>query len=369
MKKYGIVFLFVCQLLFGWGSTGHKIINKGAVTHLPVSMKQFIDAAAFLETHSTDADTRKNTSDTTMFSEQYRHYLDVDEYPDFRNLDRSFSKLVSTYGWARVKFNGTNPWATVQWMDSLTEQLRRGNWNAAYQSAADLGHYVGDPHQPLHATENYDGKMTGNTGIHSRYESTMLGKYTAQIIIAKDSVRYISDVYGIAFDYILKSNALCDSIFRADTEAKTYTGGSYTTQYYDTLWKRLGAMTKAQIQSASIDLASLWYTAWVNAGLISLPASVSTISISAPGTFRLHQNFPNPFNPSTTIAFDVARPGVVAVEIFSLEGKLIATVVQREFEAGSYRADWDASRFSSGVYVCRMTAGNTILTRKLLFVK
>lgn len=367
--KYCSLFVLCCaQFVFGWGSTGHKIINKNAVIHLPPTMKNFIDQQAFLEAHSTDADTRK-TNDTAMFSEQYRHYLDVDEYPDFKNLNRSFSVLVSTYGWARVKGNGTNPWTIVWVMDSLTAQLKRGDWNSAYQSAADLGHYVGDPHQPLHAANNYDGKLTGNTGIHSRYETTMLGKFTAQISVKKDTVRYISDVYGFAFDFILKSNALCDSIFRADNAGKAASGGSYTAVYYDTLWSRLGIMTKNQIQLATVDLASLWYTAWVNAGLLSKPAGVKKESSSKLKSFNLEQNYPNPFNPKTTIRFNVPQQSNVRIDILSPEGKQIVSLVNEHCEEGSYSTDWDASNMASGVYFYRLEADNFTQTKKLLFIK
>ena len=368
MKGFALLSLFCLQFLFGWGSTGHKLINKNAVKHLPASMQKFIDQQTFLEQHSTDADTRK-TNDTAMFSEQYRHYLDVDEYPNFKNLDRSFTNLVTTYGWARVKGNGTNPWATVAVMDSLTAQLKRGDWNAAYQSAADLGHYVGDPHQPLHAANNYDGAMSGNSGIHSRYETTLLGKYSAEIVVVKDSVKYISDIYGFAFKYILKSNSLCDSIFHADNSSKVISGGSYSTQYYDAMWQQLGDMTKAQIQSATIDLASLWYTAWVNAGLLTAPTTVQRLDGTIPAVFELSQNFPNPFNPQTTIQFDVANISRVKIDIFSMDGKLIQSLVNGEFGEGRYRAEWDASRFSTGIYLCRFTTDHFTQTKKLVYLK
>ncbi len=370
--RFLFAIIFCYQGLLAWGGDGHKIINKNAVKHLPASMQQFIAQQLFFETHASDADSRiyqVTPRDTAMLAEQYRHYLDVDEYPDFKNLDRNFSNLVMKYGWSRVKFNGTNPWATVEVMDSLTAQLKRGDWNAAYQSAADLGHYSADPHQPLHATENYDGKLTGNTGIHSRYESDMVKKFQAQITVTKDSVKYITDVYGFAFDYILKSNALCDSIFRADNTAKAVTAGSYSTQYYDLMWQQLGAMTKAQIQSATIDLASLWYTAWVNAGLLKMPTIVKKIQALNPQEFSLLQNFPNPFNPKTTIQFEVADAGNVTLTILSMEGKEIASLVNTKLEKGTYSVDWNAENFSSGVYFYRMETNNFSQTKKLVYLK
>lgn len=366
--KYLCLVVCAVQAAFSWGNVGHKIINKNAVIHLPVSMKLFIDRQSFLETHSTDPDTRK-TSDTAMWSEQYRHFLDVDEYPDFKNLNRDFSVLVNTFGWARVKDNGTNPWWTVIAMDSLTQQLKRMDTTAAFQTAADLGHYVADPHQPLHAANNYNGQLTGNTGIHSRYESTMIGNHQAELTFTKDSVRYISDVYGFAFDYILKSNALCDSIFHADNAGKAATGGSYTTKYYDTLWARLGAMTKNQFQAATIDLASLWYTAWVNAGLLPKPTTVKKGTSKAPRSFNLRQNFPNPFNPTTTIQFDVPHRSSVRLEIVSMDGKRVASLVNGVMEEGSYSTEWDAGALASGMYLCRLASSGQVQTRKMLFVK
>lgn len=363
-----ILLINVTQCMFGWGSTGHKMINKSAVIHLPSSMQQFINQQSFFETHSTDADTRK-TKDTAMFSEQYRHYLDVDDYPNFKNLSRSFDTLVMQYGWKRVKENGTNPWTIVWVMDSLTAQLKRGDWTAAYQSAADLGHYVADPHQPLHAAANYNGEFTGNTGIHSRYETTLINNYKDQIVITKDSVHYISDVYGFAFDFILHSNSLIDSIFHADNLAKAATGGSYNSQYYTLLWQQLGEMTKKQFQSATVDLASLWYTAWVNAGLLAQPMKVIKENAGRPKSFNLHQNFPNPFNPKTKIEFDIAQPIHAKLEIYSVDGKLIAQLVNTSLDAGTYSVEWDGNSVHSGLYFYRLSAGDFSQTKKLVIVK
>ncbi|NUN69602.1 MAG: T9SS type A sorting domain-containing protein [Bacteroidetes bacterium] len=372
MRVLAVLFVCSVQLLTAWGSVGHRIINKNAVLQLPPTMQRFITDSAFLRIHSTDADTRR-TSDTAMFSEQYRHYLDVDEYPDFHNLDRSFDTLVQKFGWMRVKENGTNPWTTVTVMDSLTKQLKRGDWTAALQSAADLGHYVGDPHQPLHATVNYDGQLTNNKGIHSRYETTMLGRFQGELVFTKDSLTYVDDVYGYAFSYILESNALIDSIFRADSIAKAvsgYTGsGTAPAQYYDTLWKYTSRITRQQIRLASARLASLWYTAWVNAGLIAGPQSVQRLPGGIPAEFELYQNHPNPFNPSTTIGFAVAKQGHVHMEIVTMDGRLITRLIDETLEPGTYSARWNGSAFASGTYLCRVQMGGRTLTKKLLLTK
>jgi len=374
---FSYVLFIIPSLAFSWGGVGHKIISRNAVKHLPSAMQKFIDQQSYFEAHASDADSRiyqVTPRDTAMFAEQYRHYLDVDDYPNFKRLTRSFDTLVTTYGWVRVKENGTNPWTVVWVMDSLTAQLKRGDWNTAYQTAADLGHYVADPHQPLHAVRNYDGKETGNNGIHSRYESRMVEQYQEQISVTKDSVKYISDVYGFVFAYILKANSLADSILHADNFGKAQSGwngsGTPPSAYYNALWQQLGEMTKAQIQSATIDLASLWYTAWVNAGLISSrPTDVKKEKTQKPKSFNLQQNYPNPFNPKTKIEFDIAETVKTKLEIYSVGGKLICELVNGTLDAGSYSAEWDAQNVSSGLYFYRLDAGQYSETKKLVIVK
>lgn len=370
------VFSVVPSLLFGWGGVGHKFISKNAVIHLPLSMQKFTAQQSYFEIHASDADTRiyqVTPKDTAMFSEQYRHYLDVDDYANFQRVPRSFDSLIAVYGWNRVKENGTNPWTVVWVMDSLTAQLKRGDWNAAYQTAADLGHYVADPHQPLHAARNYDGKETGNNGIHSRYESKMIEQFQDQLSVTKDSVKYIDDVYGFMFAIILKSNSLVDSILHADNLAKAQSGwsgsGTAPTGYYDVLWQQLGEMTKMQIQSATIDLASLWYTAWVNAGLLSTTTNVKKEKTQKPKSFNLQQNYPNPFNPRTKIEFDIAESVKTTLDIYSVDGKLICELVNATLEAGSYSTEWDARNVSSGLYFYKLDAGEYSDTKKLVIVK
>ncbi|MDD8018190.1 MAG: T9SS type A sorting domain-containing protein [Bacteroidota bacterium] len=374
MKKYFslLVYTIACTAqLFSWGGTTHKFINKNAVTHLPVSMKQFIDSVSYLEKHAVDPDNRKNADPT----EGPKHFLDIDYYPDYKHLTHNLDSLIAKYGYTvAVNDNGVLPWATVWALDSLTAQLKRGDWNKAYQTAADIGHYVADGHQPLHVTQNYDGQLTTNKGIHSRYESKMLDtNRLKEIIIAKDSVHYIVDPLNYVFDYLMVSNSYTDSILAADRYAAPPSGfnnvGSLPANYYPLLWDKTKDYTAKEIQSATIDLASLWYTAWVNAGLVAKPANVQKVKSKKPESFNLYQNFPNPFNPKTTIQFDVAQRSAVKLDIVSLEGKEITSLIDNELEEGSYSADWDARYVSSGVYLYRLETNSYSETRKLVLLK
>ncbi len=264
-----LLFVFFSATVYPWGSTGHRIINLKAAKHLPASLATLKADSSFYASHASDADGRKNYSDTSFFAEAQRHYIDIDEYPNFQQLPHRLDSVIMLYGRATVRSIGTLPWATVLVLDSLTAQFARGDMTSAKQTMADLGHYVGDAHQPLHCTQNYDGQLTGNNGIHSRYETSMINSNQTSLVILLDSARYIPSPLDYIFEYIYHSNSYTDSIMVADNYAKSVSGwsgsGTPPTAYYTALWARTQTYTKEQFQRATVALSSLWYTAWLNA--------------------------------------------------------------------------------------------------------
>ncbi len=353
------------SVVWAWGATGHKIINRNAVIHLPASMKQFIDLQAFFELHASDADNRKNTDPT----EGDKHFIDIDTYPNFQNKILSYDSLKTIYGVSSVTTIGTLPWVTVTTLDSLTAQLRRSDTTKAFLTASDLGHYIGDGHQPLHLTKNYDGGLTGNSGIHSRYETSMLGAYQSSIIVVKDSVRYVTNPLAYVFRYVDFANVFVDSIMIADTQSKAIASSTSSTLYLSSMWARAGAYTTQLIQSATVDLASFWYTAWVNAGLLLKITDVAEGAAAIPEQFTLMPNYPNPFNPSTTLQFTIGSRQRVTLTIYDMLGRTTASLVNGELAAGTYAIQWNASTAPSGVYYCRMTAGASSAVQKMILQK
>jgi hypothetical protein len=263
---FGLTFITI-SFAFSWGATAHHIINLKAPMDLPASMSIWRADSLLFATHASDADNRKNSKDTSFWAEAPRHFIDIDWYPNFQSLPHSLDSVIMLYGRSTVWTQGTLPWAMVRELDSLTAQFRR-NDTAIVQTMSDLGHYVGDAHQPLHCTENYDGAMTGNKGIHSRYETGMIDMFQNSIVPYQDSIHYVSSPLDFVFNYIYHSQIYVDSIMQADTYAKSISGwngsGNPPTAYYTALWQKVGPFTIDQIQRATVALASLWYTAWVN---------------------------------------------------------------------------------------------------------
>ncbi|HLE55901.1 MAG TPA: T9SS type A sorting domain-containing protein, partial [Rhodothermia bacterium] len=88
-----------------------------------------------------------------------------------------------------------------------------------------------------------------------------------------------------------------------------------------------------------------------------------------PAEFALHGNYPNPFNPSTNISFSLPQRSDVTVRIYDLNGRLVETLVQSDFDAGTHSVRWDASSVASGTYLYRLVAGDYVASRKMLLVR
>jgi hypothetical protein len=88
-----------------------------------------------------------------------------------------------------------------------------------------------------------------------------------------------------------------------------------------------------------------------------------------PKEFLLYPNYPNPFNSSTNIKFAVKSKSLVEIKIFDILGKEIEKLVDKEFEPGIYTISWNANNLPSGLYLCRMKAGNFVSSIKLLLIK
>jgi hypothetical protein len=88
-----------------------------------------------------------------------------------------------------------------------------------------------------------------------------------------------------------------------------------------------------------------------------------------PESYNLDQNFPNPFNPSTTIRFDLPSPEHVSLKLYNLIGEEVATLIDEVRSAGSHSVVWNAGGMPSGQYFYRITAGSFTQTRKVTLLK
>jgi predicted CXXCH cytochrome family protein len=104
------------------------------------------------------------------------------------------------------------------------------------------------------------------------------------------------------------------------------------------------------------------------------PTDVQLANNEIPTEFALNQNFPNPFNPSTTITFSVPAKQAVRLDVFDIVGRLVKTIVDKELDAGNYRLIWDGKgrtgeSVASGVYLYRLQAGAYSAMKKMIMLK
>ena len=96
---------------------------------------------------------------------------------------------------------------------------------------------------------------------------------------------------------------------------------------------------------------------------------VGNLTAGIPGTFHLYQNFPNPFNPSTRIRYDLTQRGHVSIKLYDELGRELQTLVNEVKNAGSYTVEVKAEELSSGVYFYRIISGNNTSVQKMVIVR
>jgi len=101
-----------------------------------------------------------------------------------------------------------------------------------------------------------------------------------------------------------------------------------------------------------------------------LPDTVAEIpSVDLPAEFYLHTAYPNPFNPTTTIPFELKYPGEISLIVYDVLGREVSRLHQGWLQAGNYTTTFDGSRVPSGVYFVRLNAGDFRQTRKMVLMK
>jgi hypothetical protein len=120
----------------------------------------------------------------------------------------------------------------------------------------------------------------------------------------------------------------------------------------------------ASHNNTSVVGAGFWYMI-----RSSLGTGIEPIEYGKPAEFRLEQNFPNPFNPTTTIRFGIPETGFVSLKIYDLLGREVTSLIDEELPVGRYEVVWDAAGVASGVYIYSLTGGTFQQTKKLILLK
>ena len=262
-----------------WGFEAHKFIMERAIALLPQELRPLFERhRATLIERSIDPDTWRSAG--FAYQEDSNHFVDLDwqgfgPYP-FNGLPRDYTAAIAKFGETRIRETGTLPWALEARYGALRrafeDYARRGAFgqNDIIFFSAWLAHYVSDAHVPFHAVFNHDGQLTGQNGIHARFESTMFERYRDRLTIAPKPIAPIKDPREFAFTTLLQSSQLVPAILKSDLEA-IGTRDEYDDAYYEAFFKANRAALERRVSEAIAATAAMIAGAWEAAGKLALP--------------------------------------------------------------------------------------------------
>lgn len=282
-----IVLLLIAPIFqhttYSWGFFGHKKINRMAVFTLPPEMIKFYKKnIEYVTEHAVDPDKRRYSVD----GEAPRHYIDIDHYvhageDPFAVVPKKWNDAVEKFTEDTLQAYGIVPWHVNLMMIKLTKAFEAKDVDRILRLSADIGHYIGDSHVPLHTTENYNGQKTGQRGIHGFWESRLpelkskdydyfVGRAVYVENILDDEWETVRQSFS-AKDSVLEFEALLNDKFPKDQKYTFENRGSvlmktYSEEYSDEYHKMLNGMVERRLTQSIIKVGSYWYTAWVNAG-------------------------------------------------------------------------------------------------------
>jgi len=258
---------------FAWGAAAHRYIMQRAIALLPPEIKPFF------ERHRDELVLRVNDPDlwrVVGFEEEPpNHQIDfgVDDYGPypFTALPREYDAAVEKFGAATVRRHGTLPWRTMEEFGNLRRMFQGFARNQAFIEnntvvfASALAHYIQDAHQPLHVHYNYDGQLSGQNGIHGRFESELFERFEARMTINPAPIRIVGNTRDYIFEVALASYQLVPQILAADRDA-IGTKAAYDDEYFEKFFTNIRPVLERQLAGAITATASAITSAWTQAG-------------------------------------------------------------------------------------------------------
>lgn len=275
----------IAFITLSWGIFGHEHINNAAVMSLPKPLQTFFyNHIDFITQESTVPDLRKYTLRDK--AENPRHFMDMENFGAVDSIPLPFAEVKKKYDEKFLADNGILPWYIQEVMTKLTKAFKEKRKTEILFLAADLAHYIGDAHMPLHTSANHDGQLTNQKGIHSLWESRLPEMFGKDYNFHTAEAKYVENVEKVTWDMIKDTHSQVEPLLLIDRKLRaTFTPETmyekdekgniaknkfgdliYSKEYATKLHEALNGMVENQMRKAIVATSSFWYTAWVNAG-------------------------------------------------------------------------------------------------------
>ena len=245
---------------------------RRAIDMLPAEIKPFfVHFRDELVLRVVDPDQWRNIG----WEEDPNHFVDFGApefgpYP-FTALPREYGAAIEKFGMATLKKEGLLPWREAEEFGNLRRAFEGFNRNNGFAIsdtvlfAAIASHYIQDAHQPLHASNNYDGQLTGQNGVHAPFESTLCDRFQDRLTFSTKPPVGIKNARDAAFDALLESYQLVQPLLDAD-KAAVAGKDTYDDDYYEKFFAGVKPMLEKRINDSITATASLIVGAWEAAG-------------------------------------------------------------------------------------------------------
>jgi hypothetical protein len=263
-----------------WGFEAHKFIADRMIALLPQELRPLFERRRdFIVERSIDPDLWRTVG---WEEEPPNHFLDMDHrafgpYP-YAGLPRDYSDAVQKFGLEFIHQQGLLPWRTSEFYGRLVREFQSLERTPPPGYALDnivlfsaiMAHYVSDGHVPLHSVINYNGQLTGQDGLHSRWESALFERNRSKLTIAPPPVKPVGVPRDAMFDVLLASNRDSAGVLEADRKAAE--GRQfYDEGYFDAFAKGTLSTLERRLNDAISGVASFIIGAWEAAGKPAIP--------------------------------------------------------------------------------------------------
>ena len=346
LRLFALVSISIVSLgaSLDWGFYAHKKINRMAVFTLPEELLALYKPHIYyLTEHAVDPDKRR----FVLKNEAYRHYIDIDHWDTFpfSEVPREFKEAILKNGQFKlitiendtllqnvpfeesmkiydhhiledrysvlIELNnsisyfeknlsegnklvfenkfveyGVLPYFLNDFYWQLVKAFEKRNLERILKISADIGHYLGDAHVPLHTTENYNGQLSDQLGIHAFWESRLPELFAeAEYDFIAGKAEYISDKEAFFWDVIFESHLLLEKVLVIEKELsqefpsdqqycfdnrKERTVWTQCPAYAEAYHNRMQGMVEERMRNSILALGSVWYSAWIDGGQPSI---------------------------------------------------------------------------------------------------
>jgi hypothetical protein len=245
-----------------WGPEGHREIGEKAIESLRDPLKDFFEDRE---------DTLYELLDDAAQSQEAAHFFleRYDEFP-FYDVPATRELALRRFSEEQIAENGDALWRLLEAYDDLVQVFEEADWDLVLERACDVAWLVGEVGVPPNTSAAGDGQATQQDGLARRFDTQLIEIFADKLRVRNSAGVYLDRPHEFIRSLPLKAYIWVDNIAFIDAMSRRGVAG-YDRYYMDGMWNELGGLVGALMTDAARDTASLWYTAWVEAGRPEVP--------------------------------------------------------------------------------------------------